>query len=251
MLLKQNLVSDDQVAVGLLSGDIVLVSLNGTVTQRIVNAHAAGVEYMVKLSNGNIFSCSDDNTVKYWNMTIDSALNDGYYQATLITTLTDTISSVKTLELLNNETLLASGSDNGQIIIWDVATLTVQLRVNTTEAVATLKQITSMYMANGLSSGAIQILDILTGVCVHTLLGHSSTVYYIDLISADMFASASDDTNINLWSTNASFALIRTLYGHTSVVYVVSIMNMLEKKLTLYTGLVFKYDKKYLQTVSV
>ena len=214
---------------GLFSGEIRLVSLNGTVTQHILNAHAAGIEYMVKLRNGNIFSCSDDYTVKYWNMTIDSALNDGYYQATLITTLTDPISSVLVLEFLNNETLLASGCANGQIIIWDVATLTVQLKINTAETVGTLKQVTSMYMANGLSSGAIQILDILTGICVQTLYGHSSSVNSIDLINANMFASASDDTNIILWSTSVGFALIRTLRGHTSVIYVVRIENMLEK----------------------
>ena len=220
-MLKKNLVTDVQVAVGLSSGEIRLMSLNGTITQRIVNAHASNVDYMVKLSNGNIFSCSYANTVKYWNMTQQS---DGYYQATLIATLAGPKSPVLTLELLNDETLLASGSIYGQLIIWDVATLTVQLKVNMAEAVVTLKQITSMYMANGLSSGDIQILDIRTGVCVQTLNGHWNAVYSIDLVNANMFASSSADTNIRLWSTSPGFAHIRTLYGHTDHVFVVRIL---------------------------
>ena len=74
------------------------------------------------------------------------------------------------------------------------------------------------HIAVGNSDYAVQIWNVLTGVCVHNLRGHINEVTGVAYSpQGDQVASASGDTTVRLWDVEAGRCL-HTLTGHISTV---------------------------------
>ena len=77
------------------------------------------------------------------------------------------------------------------------------------------------YLVASTDDKVINIWDyrsVANGIYNGTLIGHTSTVYGLKLVSKDVLASASWDSTIKLWNLT-SFTLIRTLSNHTNYIY--------------------------------
>ena len=139
-------------------------------------------------------------------------------------TLTGHTDNVYSVSFSPDGTLLASGSSDDTIKLWDVAT---------GEEIRTLTGHTNIVYSvsfspdgNTLASGSwddtIKLWNVDTGKEIRTLTGHTDDVYSVSFSpDGTLLASGSSDDTIKLWDV-ATGEEIRTLTGHTNIVYSVS-----------------------------
>ncbi|MFZ2349580.1 MAG: PKD domain-containing protein [Candidatus Bipolaricaulis anaerobius] len=115
--------------------------------------------------------------------------------------------------------LLASGSDDNTIKLWEVATgrLVRTLTGHTWDVYSVAFSPDGSLLASA-SYQEIKLWDVATGRLVRTLTGHTGSVLSV-AFSPDgkLLASGSDDNTIKLWEV-ATGRLVRTLTGHTGSV---------------------------------
>ena len=198
----------------------------------------------IKLSPYNssiIVTCSDDYTVKIWNL---------YLNWTLIRNYTGHSSMVTSFDFIDEDTIV-SGSYDGSIKIWSISTGVTLKTIVTGYNLRSLKILNNgFYLAASWGIGAyvynmndgqyikylynnygyiqdfvlldnnlvastddevINIWDYRTSpIKINTTLnGHSDKVYGLKLVSTDVLASASLDATIKLWNITSG-TLIRT-----------------------------------------
>jgi eukaryotic-like serine/threonine-protein kinase len=157
-----------------------------------------------------VATCSRDETVKIWNVSSS-------FDWTLITTYSQHSSDVWALEWLDNDTL-ASGSYDGTIKLWSPTTGRTKRTIQTNGNVLSLKLLnTNNHLAVGLYYD-INIYNINDGNLVTSLKGHSSAVWDLVQISADLLASANYDRTVRIWNLTTNTCKF-ILTGHTSYVF--------------------------------
>ncbi len=120
--------------------------------------------------------------------------------------------------------LLASGSDDETIKLWEVATgrevRTLEGHFGVVFSVAFSPD--GRLLASGSWDATIKLWEVATGREVRTLTGHTSYVWSV-AFSPDgrLLASGSDDKTIKLWEV-ATGREVRTIKGHTSYVWSVA-----------------------------
>jgi WD40 repeat protein len=177
-------------------------------------AHSSHID-RIKQSPFNtnyVATCSRDRTVKIWN--VSSSFN-----WTLITTYSQHTSWVSALEWLDKDTLASGGYLDETIKLWSPTTGQTKRTIKTNRWVWSLKLLnTNIHLAAGLSYGDINIYNINGGNLVSSLKGHSSAVYDLVQISADLLASSSGDETVRIWNLTTNTCKFN-LTGHTNSVY--------------------------------
>lgn len=125
-------------------------------------------------------------------------------------------SSINSVAINHQGTILASGNDHKTIALWDInmgqtiATLSAHTHAVNSVAFSPDKRI----LASASSDRTIKLWDINTLEEIHTLKGHSHAVKSIAFSpNGKLLASASWDKTIKLWCVNTG-KLICTLTGH-------------------------------------
>ncbi len=159
-----------------------------------------------------VATCSFDFTVKIWN--VSSSLS-----WTLITTYSQHSSYVYGLEWLDNDTF-ASGSFDKTIKLWSMTTGQTKRTIQTNQYVLSLKLLnTNIHLAAGLGyPGDINIYNIKNGNLVSSLKGHTSAVWDLVQISADLLATSSHDRTVRIWNLTTNTCKF-ILTGHTDLVW--------------------------------
>lgn len=127
-----------------------------------------------------------------------------------------------------NKMMLATGSDDGSTILWNV---------QTGEQLWTLPEKPSVYnqpiyalafspngklLASGGKDCTVRIWDVDTGESHHMLEGHTDWVWSVAFSrDSDTIASGSEDSSVRLWDVRTGTQL-RTLSGHTGRVWAVA-----------------------------
>ncbi|KAK4159680.1 WD40-repeat-containing domain protein [Cladorrhinum sp. PSN259] len=119
-------------------------------------------------------------------------------------------------ERVKDTRLLASGSYDKTVKIWDPATgkcvLTLKGHSNSVYSVAWSYD--AARLASGSSDNTVKIWDPATGQCVSTLNGHSNTVWSVAWsYDAARLASGSRDNTVKIWDP-ATGQCVSTLKGH-------------------------------------
>ena len=123
-----------------------------------------------------------------------------------------------------DEHLLASASEDGTIILWDVATHRElrMLRGTNDGADSVAFSPDGRTLASGGSDGVVRIWDVAAGEQTHALDGHMGHVNSVAFSpDGEVLASAGDDHSVILWSAQKGTAL-RTLTGHRGAVRAVA-----------------------------
>ncbi len=199
--------------IGNVNGQIQIYNFSSLSFVNSFQAHSSKIN-RIKQSPFNtnyVATCSDDRTVKIWNVTSS-------FDWTLITTYRQHSSCVEALEWLDNDTL-ASGSTDRTIKLWSATTGQTKRTIQTNQSVMSLKLLnTNIHLAAGLRWGDINIYNLNDGNLVSSLKGHTSLVYDLVQISADLLASSSYDETVRIWNLTTNTCKF-ILKGHTDRVY--------------------------------
>ncbi|KAK3366724.1 hypothetical protein B0T24DRAFT_367243 [Lasiosphaeria ovina] len=174
---------------------------------------------VVQLLHRSGATISNDNVV----LTSGSA-DTTISTAQLQRTLEGHSGSVYSVAFAPNSTVLASGSYDHTIRLWDASTGQLQrtLEGHSSAVSSVAFASNSTMLASGSYDNTIRLWDASTGQLQRTLEGHRSAVYSVAFASnSTVLASGSFDNTIRLWDASTG-QLQRTLEGHSGSVYSVA-----------------------------
>lgn len=153
-------------------------------------------------------SSSQDKKIRLWDMKTGTC------------TLTleghdNLISTIAFAPIQIRDCLLASGSDDNTIKLWNhQGECWRTLRGHSTWVYAVAFSPGGEILASGSRDNTVKIWDWRTGACLHTFVGHEHRVKSISFhLNGNILASASDDKTIKIWDVNNRTCL-QTLMGH-------------------------------------
>jgi WD40 repeat protein/uncharacterized protein YjbI with pentapeptide repeats len=133
---------------------------------------------------------------------------------------------------LDGRAALASGSDDGTIRVWDLATgRTLRRLAGHSDFVTSLAALSldgRAALASGAGDGTIRVWDLATGKSVRRLEGHSGPVSSLAGLSLDgraALAAGSGDGTIHVWDA-ATGNTVRRLEGHSLGVWRLAALNL-------------------------
>lgn len=136
----------------------------------------------------------------------------------------DTFGSIFSVALSPKEHLLAAGTANGEIRVWNTLTSTpMQPLQGHTEWVRSVAfSPDGQHIASGSEDQTVRVWNVFSGKCLDVLRGHTSRIYAVTYsLDGKSLASSSDDQTIRLWDVETGKQL-RVLEGHAERVYAVA-----------------------------
>ncbi len=185
---------------------------DGTFTKISPNFHTNRVWHLKYLpyKNGYVASASQDNTVNVWNSLTWKSIRN----------YTGHSSAVYSVDQIDNDTMV-SGSQDQTIRIWKISTGETLKIITFTVPVILVRvfSIDSKQIVCGKlgTSNNLQIYNYETGVLIRTLIGHSSNVHSIEMLSEQFMASGSNDKRVIIWDLSL-YSIKYNLTGHTTLV---------------------------------
>jgi len=123
-----------------------------------------------------------------------------------------------------NESLIASGSGDNSIKIWDlISSKCVKTLNGHDNSIKSLARLNDNVIASG-SCKCIKIWNISTGVCTKTLNGHTHFINSLIILNDLYLASGSGDQTIKIWDI-VNGACVKTFVGHVDEVITVIRLN--------------------------
>ena len=206
------------------NGEIYIFSNKTFQINLSINAHKNSVWEIIQLKNELIASCSDDKSIKFWNV---FSHKKNKLEFELINSDEEGIQSIKQI----NEKLLISSSYN-KLKIWDLNVKeVVKIFSGHEKDVMSICLLNDNKIISGSYDKTIKIWDINNVECEKTLQGHKSYVWKIikikmkKFINCNLIASCSTDKTIKVWDVDSEEILIN-LEGHIfTVINIVQIEN--------------------------
>ena len=171
--------------------------------------HLRDVKSLIQLNDGKIASCSNDKTIKFWDLNT--------YECTLsLSGHEDSVFSVIQL----NDGRIASCSKDCTIKIWEFRsnkrTTNLTLKGHSSH-VNTIIQLNDGRIASCSKDKSLKFWDLSTNQCTGTIAAHSKDVLSLIQLRDGRIASCSEDKKIKIWDLNTLKCII-TLSGHYSFV---------------------------------
>jgi WD40 repeat protein len=128
--------------------------------------------------------------------------------------------TINSLDFSPDGSLLATGSNDGTVKIWNVQTggLIRTLEGHSGPVNSVIFSPDGELLASGSSDNTVRIWHVSDGTLLRTLEGHIGTVYSVAFSpDGNLLASGSADNTARIWQVSEG-ALVHTLEGHTSTV---------------------------------
>jgi len=156
-----------------------------------------------------------DGDARVWMQAANKAISVSPLSATLLGSTT----TVRSSHISADGSLIATGSDNGDVQVWDAETgESVTLLTGHTTAVNSLKFIASTSTLVSVSSDCTaRVWDEPTATCLCTYSGHTSPILGLSASpDGTLVASGSDDNEVHLWKVDST--AVKQLRGHSAAV---------------------------------
>lgn len=218
------------VFVGTSNGSIVYYNIdtNSYQQSQVWSGNKGGVNCLKMLSANVIVSGGADNTLVVWNVTTLPGI--------AIANFTQHNASVNCVEKLLNGSVVSGGSDCN-LFIWDPLNgRTLLIKINAHSAkILCLKLLPDGRFASGAASedNTIKIWNPNTFALVFTLIGHSSDVLTLELLSVGFLVSGSDDKYAMVWNVTTGNLTFKFIPVNSNSV---SCIKELPTKATAYSG---------------
>ena len=195
-----------------------------------LNGHIDEVKSVTPLADGRLASCSDDRTIKIWDLSIP----DGQQCVATLKGHTWVVKSVTQLP----DGKLATASEDKTIKVWDLNKLDEEPCVATlnghTKPVLSVTALADGRLASCSSDSTIKLWDLSKldrQQCVATLHGHTKGVGSVTQLPDGRLASGSGDNTIKVWDLSKldEEPCVATLNGHTR--WVVSVTALADGRL--------------------
>jgi len=185
---------------------------------QILKGHTSYVNCIILLPTTEIASCSDDKTIRIWNINTNEQMKllEGHTE------------SVKTILMLEDELRLASCGCDNTIRIWNIISgdqlLVLEGHTNWIKTIISLNNNNYM-LASCSDDKTIRFWNYNTGKQLQILEGHASYVKSLAYVPANnLLASGSTDCTIRIWNI-LNGSELKILIGHTSTVWTLVVLN--------------------------
>lgn len=184
------------------------VNFAGADLAKSVFAKTLGSSLVVALGKGGILATGDAaGQIIFWRVDNGQQLLACQGQT----------GKVRTLAFNPQGNLLASGGQDGNLRLWDVATGKCR------QVFPGQRQINCLgfsddnsLLASGSDDATIGVWQINTGICLHNLAGHSQRIHALCFSSNNqILASSSDDQTVRIWNLNNGECL-QPFFGNSS-----------------------------------
>ncbi len=214
-------------AISTSNGEIYIFSNNTFQINLTINAHKNSIWEIIQLKNEFIVSCSDDKTIKFWNI---YSQKKNKFEFELKNSEEEGIQTIKQI----NENLLISSSFN-KLKIWDLnLKKVIKIFSGHQKDIMNICLLNDSKIISCSYDKTIKIWDINENECEKNLIGHKSYVWKIIKIKmkkfndCDLIASCSTDKTIKIWDINKEKIIIN-LEGH--IFTVINIIQLNNEKL--------------------
>ena len=168
-----------------------------------MKGHKFGVNSLIQLNDGTIASCSEDNTIKIWDLKTNQDIK----------TLIGHSSTIFSLIKLFDGTI-ASSSQDKTIKIWDPKTnKCIKSLTDYSGIIYSLIQQNDESIISCSSDKTLKIWDLKSNKCIKSLNDHTGIVYSLIKINDESFASGSKDKTIRVWNWK-THKCVTVLTGH-------------------------------------
>lgn len=166
--------------------------------------HIGAINSIIQLRDGNIASCSDDATIKVWDLKTN----------TVLFTLQEHYARVICLiQLPEPDNRLASGSFDTSIRLWDLNTQKCTLQLGEHEAwVLDMIILKDKRLASCSGDKTIKVWNVKKGKTDFSLSGHEGYVNTIIQNKEGQLISASEDKTVRFWDLNAKNCIRKILF---------------------------------------
>ena len=204
------------VCAGLDDGTIMVLNIDNQVSIKTSwSAHTNKVISLALFNNGLLASGSDDFTIRFWNLTATTLFKKEFVLKRKTESKAEFINaktSVNALVFLNNG-LLASGTSDSNIYVWDYNLDSALFSLNTQSVVYSLCLLNNGFLASGLADGFIKIWDMDKRQLVKSLSGHTNSVKSLVVLKNGFLASGSEDKSVKIWDVDLGKE-VKSFYGH-------------------------------------
>jgi WD40 repeat protein len=210
-VLKVAISPDDRlVAKGGSNGKIIIWELGTGQNVHSIKAHDSHVVGLVFTANSKkLISSSFDQTIKIWDLESGSCLQILQLQA-----------PVYRIAINQDSTILASGSNCGDILLWDIVTGKILKRLvgHKLTVVDLSFQPEGNLLASSSFDTSIKIWNLDTEDCVNTLIGHTHLVFSVNFnFQGTQVVSSGLDKSIKIWDVDSGQCL-QTIQKHNKTV---------------------------------
>jgi WD40 repeat protein len=188
---------------------------------RILQGHKGDVFCVIFSQDGNILiSGSTDSTIRLWDITTGSCIQvlQGHSGRIRSVALTPLPSKPPFLRGVGG--ILASGSDDFTVKLWELATgCCIKTLEGHTNWVSSVRFITEKVLTSSSFDETIKLWDIDEGSCIATLEGHTNGIYALTTLgNSNTLASCGLDGTVKFWNL-VTRQCVKTLQGHNNAVY--------------------------------
>lgn len=176
--------------------------------------HRGSVSGLAVMSNRQIVSVSQDNTLRIWNISTGECYR-------IIFGHTNWVRCVVSL----TDNRIVSGSDDKTLCVWDGDTgKLIRMLIGHSDWIRCIAVLSDGLIASGSYDRTVRVWDIKQGKCVMILEGHTDWVRCVVEISNRRLASGSQDGIIRIWDVDLG-ECINTIKGHTDCVRCIAMLN--------------------------
>lgn len=212
------------------------------------NFHSACVTKVIWSGIGNIYSSSEDKSIKiinsngkylgsldghsHWvnclSLNTEYVLNNSYHDFSVTNTTADSsVYKERCLAKFNkiynlHKEILVTGSDDCTIILWkpEISNKPIKRLPGHQNAINQIQfSPNGLFFISASFDKSIKLWNVISDSCLHTFRGHIASVYVLSWsLDSKLFLSGSKDTTLKVWSIKEK-KLIYDLPGHADEIY--------------------------------